>query len=73
MMHFLVKRGANIDAIGMFLVMFRTPVSDCLWIEDNGGQTALHFAAQNGQTEIARSLIENGANVNATGICFGHI
>jgi ankyrin repeat protein len=51
--------------------MFTTPFTD--HSVDYRGQTALHFAAQNGETEIAGSPIENGANVNAAGICFGHI
>jgi ankyrin repeat protein len=53
--------------------MFRTPVSHYWCIADNIGWTALYFAVQAGQTEIASSLIENGANVNATGIFLGHI
>lgn len=35
------------------------------------GTTALHWAAMNGQIDIARLLIERGANVNRTGRKFG--
>lgn len=34
-------------------------------IRDNDGKTLLHQAAYDGNTEIARLLIEHGANVNA--------
>lgn len=36
---------------------------------DNSGYTALHYAARNGNTDICRLLLQNGANIDALTKC----
>lgn len=33
-------------------------------LKNNGGQTALHYAASKGRLKIAEALIAHGANIN---------
>lgn len=40
-------------------------------IEDSAGYTALHYAARGGHVEVCKTLLKNGANVNAVTRC-GH-
>ena len=37
------------------------------------GDTPLHYASQNGHTEIAKLLIEKGADVKATSVYSAHL
>ena len=34
-------------------------------VRDNSGRTALHYAAAAGYTDVARALVDHGADVNA--------
>jgi ankyrin repeat protein len=52
------------------LVEFRTPVSQCRRNIDLSKRTAVHDAADEGQVETLRLLIEKGADVEARGMCF---
>ena len=35
------------------------------WIRHQGGWTALHYAARGGHIEVARLLLDRGADVNS--------
>lgn len=64
----LCENGADANAPGMFFLLFRSPRSGYRRIVDRGGRTALHVAANLGQPDIVRLLVEKGAVVNACGM-----
>ena len=37
-------------------------------VRDNNGRTALHYAAAGGYTDVAKALVDHGADVNATDV-----
>jgi hypothetical protein len=51
-----------------FSVIFRIPVSDCWYIADITGQTAVYVAATTGHTEMIHLLLSRGANIDAIGV-----
>ena len=56
--------------IGVFNIFILSSITvnhvfSCI-ICDQGGRTAVHFAAYNGHTETVKLLLDRGANVDAT-------
>lgn len=58
-LHLLAKRG---DAIGVEWLLERGANADALWAHWDAEVTALHLAALSGATDVARVLIDAGAN-----------
>jgi ankyrin repeat protein len=55
--------------VACVVVKFTSPFSDCCRDIDEDQQTAIHIAAEEGQVETLRLLIDKGADVEARSMC----